>query len=281
MSYINEALKKAQRDRDSRYERFGGIIASGPVRKKKPFKSFKRKFAIGSAIALVVLIPTGLFITFYILQQPSSLIKGSSPHVNYQNNEIIYDIASKDKDPMAIPEVNAGGTVQGEQTGVPQGEAPKKTVQADGKPIPYPAAASPGGLLNQREAEVRYMEALTAQRGGDHKKAEDLYQRVLMLDPGHVRALNNLGVLFMDQKKKREAVALFDRAIVLKKDYVDPYYNLACIYARMDEIDESIRYLKMAIAINKDVKNWAEKDADMKSVTASAAFKKIMEGQKY
>ncbi len=83
------------------------------------------------------------------------------------------------------------------------------------------------------------MEALTAQRRGDHKRAEDLYQQALMLDPGHVRALNNLGVLFMDQKKKREAVALFDRAIVLKKDYVDPYYNLACLYARMDEIDES------------------------------------------
>jgi tetratricopeptide (TPR) repeat protein len=278
MSYINEALKKAQRDRDSRYERFGGIIASGPVRKKK---SFKRKFAIGSAIALIVLIPTGLLITVYILQQPSSFVRESSPSVGYQNNEMKSDIISKEKDPIAIPEVQAGSTVQREQTSVPQGEAPKKTVQADGKPIPYPAAVSPGGLQNQREAEVRYMEALNAQRGGDHKKAEVLYQQALMLDPGHVRALNNLGVLFMDQKKKREAVALFDRAIVLKKDYVDPYYNLACIYARMDEIDESIRYLEMAVAINKDVKNWAEKDVDMKSVVASAAYKKITEGQKH
>jgi tetratricopeptide (TPR) repeat protein len=277
MSYINEALKKAQRDRDSRYERFGGIIASGPVRKEK---SFKRKFAIGSAIALIVLIPTGLFIAVYILQQPSSFISESSPSVSHQNNQVKYDTVSKEKDPIAIPEVKAGSAVLGEKTSVPHGEAPT-TVQGDGKPIPYPAAVSPGGLQNQREAEVRYMEALTAQRGGDHKKAENLYQQALMLDPGHVRALNNLGVLFMDQKKKREAVALFDRAIGLKKDYVDPYYNLACIYARMDEIDESIMYLKMAMTIDKDVKTWAQKDADMKSVVASAAFKKIMEGQKH
>ena len=92
--------------------------------------------------------------------------------------------------------------------------------------------------------------------------------------------MNNLGVLFMDQKKKREAVALFNRAIGLRKDYVDPYYNLACIYARMDEIDESIRYLKIATAINREVINWAMKDADMKSVVTSDAFKNIMEGQK-
>ena len=69
MSYINEALKKAQRDRDGRYERFGGIIASGPVGTKK---SGKRKLVIGSAIALMVLIPTGLLMAVYFLQQPSS-----------------------------------------------------------------------------------------------------------------------------------------------------------------------------------------------------------------
>ena len=141
-------------------------------------------------------------------------------------------------------------------------------------------AVQGGAILREASAEGRYDEALSAQRRGDHKRAEDLYQQALMLDPGHVRALNNLGVLFMDQKKKREAVALFNRAIVLKKDYVDPYYNLACLYARAEEIDESLRYLKVAMAIDRDVKNWVVKDADMKSVVTSDEFKKIMEGQK-
>ena len=73
---------------------------------------------------------------------------------------------------------------------------------------------------------------------------------------------------------------LFSKAIALKKDYVDPYYNLACLYAQTNEIDESIWYLKVAMTINGEVKNWAEKDADMKNVVASPAFKKIREGQK-
>jgi len=34
------------------------------------------------------------------------------------------------------------------------------------------------------------------------------------------------------------------------------------------------------MTINGDMKNWAGKDADLKNIVASPAFKKIMEGQK-
>ncbi len=84
----------------------------------------------------------------------------------------------------------------------------------------------------------------------------------------------------MAEQKEEQAISLFGKAIVLKRDYVDPYYNLACLYARKNEIDESLWYLKVAMTINGDVKNWVLKDADMTSIVASPAFKKIMEGQK-
>lgn len=244
MSYINEALKKAQRDRDSRYERFGGIIASGSAGTQKPGR---RKLAVGSAIALMVLIPAAL-LTVHFLKQPSPVEMGSLPSVLSENGET---------KPAMIPKAATDGAS-------PAGDA----------------AVSPGGSPDKREAEVRYIDALTAHRRGDHRRAEDLYHQALMHDPGHVRALNNLGVLFMDQKKRGQAVSLFNRAIVLRKDYVDPYYNLACLYARAEETDESLRYLKMAMAINTEAVSWAMKDADMSSVVASDAFKKMMEGQK-
>jgi tetratricopeptide (TPR) repeat protein len=163
----------------------------------------------------------------------------------------------------------------------PEEKGPTMTPKAttDGASQKKYVVASPNGLPDLPEAEIRYREALSAQRGGDYKRAEDLYLQTLTHDFGHLRALNNLGVLYMDQKKNELAVALFNKAISLRKDYVDPYYNLACLYARAEEIDESLRYLKMAMDINRDVKNWAEKDADMKSVVASEAFKKIMKGQ--
>jgi tetratricopeptide (TPR) repeat protein len=100
------------------------------------------------------------------------------------------------------------------------------------------------------------------------------------MDPHHVRALNNLGVISMGQKKRDRAIALLNKAIVLKRDYVDPYYNLACLYAQTREIDESLWYLNAAMGLNGEVITWAKKDADMQNVVASAAFKKMMEGQK-
>ncbi|OIP93888.1 MAG: hypothetical protein CO013_12355 [Syntrophobacterales bacterium CG_4_8_14_3_um_filter_58_8] len=234
MSYINDALRKSQKDKDNRYEPFGGVIVPGLEAANRPRK---RQVIVGTTVALVILVSAVLLFAVYGLQQPSARPKGASP--------------------------------------------PEATVAAR----PAPKAAErvirpPAGPPETREADVRYQEALIAQRKGDLRRAEALYKKVLALDPGHVRALNNLGVIYMGQKKRGKAIAVFGRAVVLKKDYVDPYYNLACLYAQTNEIDESLWYLKVAAAIDGGVINWVKKDADMKNVVASPEFKKIMEGQK-
>jgi tetratricopeptide (TPR) repeat protein len=237
MSYINDALRKAQIERDGRYERFSGIITPGL---SEHGHSQKRRLAVVTAIVLIFLVVAGLLLTLYVRYQPSSMDKGIQPPAVPEN-----PAASPFTTPQEASAIVQGGTI-------PQ-EAP---------------------------AEVRYKEALSAQRKGDHKRAEALYRQALALDPGHVRALNNLGVLCMAEQKEEQAISLFGKAIVLKRDYADPYYNLACLYARKNEIDESLWYLKVAMTINGDVKNWVLKDADLKSIVASPAFKKLMEGQK-
>jgi tetratricopeptide (TPR) repeat protein len=237
MSYINDALRRAQKERDGRYERFSGIITPGL---SEPRQSQKRRLAGVKAIVLFFLVAAGLLLTLYVRYQPSSMDKGILPPVVAERPAAL---------PFTAPQ-EASATVQG-------GTAPQ---------------AAP--------AEVRYKEALSAQRSGDHKRAEALYREVLALDPDHVRALNNLGVLCMAEQKEEQAIVLFGKAIVLKRDYVDPYYNLACLYARKNKVDESLWYLKVAMTISDDVKNWVLKDVDLKNIVESSAFKKIMEGQK-
>jgi tetratricopeptide (TPR) repeat protein len=265
MSYINDALRKAQRERDGRYERFGGIITSAPER---PGQNRKRRLAVGVVVMLLVLIPAGLLLAVYVMQQPSPA-KKASPQPVVVGNPIALQPLTRQQAGKAAPEAVPAGVTPGgalmEKTAVP-GEGAPATVQKGEKPV-------------LREAEVWYKEALIAQRKGDLRGAENLYQKVLTLDPGYVRALNNLGVIYMGQKKRGKAIAVFGRAVVLKKDYVDPYYNLACLYAQTNEIDESLWYLKVAMTINGDVKNWVGKDADLKNIIASSAFKKMMEGQ--
>jgi tetratricopeptide (TPR) repeat protein len=251
MSYINDALRKAQRDRDCRYERFGGIIISCPDGQVQPRK---RKFVLGAAVTLIVLVPAALLLAVYALNQPPPAGKGTSPPAQVAAEK-----------PAATQTAIPPAVRSGAEPVAPQVE---KTV--------FLAERAPAS----REAEALYQEALAVQRKGDLNGAEALYRKVLLLAPGHVRAMNNLGVLYLGQKKRDRAISMFSRAIVLRKDYVDPYYNMACLYAQANEIDESLWYLKVAVAINGDVKKWVDKDADMKNVAESPAFKKIMEGQK-
>ena len=252
MSYINDALRKAEREKDSRYRPFSGILSAPSDGSGRP----RRRIIVpGAAIGLAILMMAVLLVAVYALQ-PFSGKKGSPSPTVAGNQESV--------NPSTVGE---SGPASAEPAGASSTEAVRGSVP------PEPAG---GG----REAEARYGEALGAHRRGDLKGAEELYGRTLALAPGHVRAMNNLGVILMEKKDRERAIALFNRAIVAKKDYVDPYYNLACLYAQANEIEESLRYLRIAVTLDPDVKNWAAKDADMKIVVATPAFKKIMEGQK-
>jgi tetratricopeptide (TPR) repeat protein len=244
MSYINEALRKAQRERDNRYEQFGSIIANRP---NGADHYRKRRVTLFVAAALILLASTVLLLAVRVPHQPPL--------------------------PKMVPQSSVAGTATQPAAAV----QPEPKIMASSS---SPAVQPSGGAQTVREADVRYQEALLAQRKRDLRRAEALYQKVLTVDPGHVHALNNLGVIYMAQKRREKAIAVLSRAVVLKKDYVDPYYNLACLYAQGNEISESLWYLKVATTIDSDVLNWVKKDADMKNVVASPEFKKIMEGQK-
>lgn len=252
MSYINDALKKAQRGKEKRYGEFGGIIAAGP---NGADRFWKRRVV---PVAALILVATAVLITFLFLDQPNP------PARKAPESSIAATPAPPD----------ASGPVK--ET-VPDGDS------RAGAPASASAAVQPpgqGGTQKAHGADAPYEEALVAQRKGDLRRAEALYRKALTLDPGHVRALNNLGVVYLARGKSGKAATVLSRAVVLKKDYADPYYNLACLYARKKEIDESLWYLKIAATLDGNVIQWVKKDADMRNVVASPEFKKLMEGQK-
>jgi hypothetical protein len=263
MSYINEALQKAQKERDSRYGKFGGIIAAGSAEGKG--RRPGRRLIWGAALA--VLAAAALL--------PALLALRSDPPAGKEAPAAVSVAPVPRTGP--VPEtagqvVGAGGEGGAGKKALPAG-SPGRAVPGD----PAAPAVPPGG---REPAEARYAEALRAQRSGEAGRAQALYQEVLSLDPGHVRALNNLGVIHMALGQREKAAEVLSRAAALKKDYVDPYYNLACLYAQGGQAEESLRYLKMAAAADGRAIAWAREDADLKSVVASPEFKKLMEGQK-
>ena len=89
-------------------------------------------------------------------------------------------------------------------------------------------------------------------------------------------ALNNLGVILINERNFPAARTRFEKAIRLKPGYIDPYYNLACFYALTNQPEEGLRYLKRAVSINPKVKGWALKDTDLEKLRNRPGFGDIL-----
>ncbi|MBE9573533.1 MAG: tetratricopeptide repeat protein [Proteobacteria bacterium] len=126
------------------------------------------------------------------------------------------------------------------------------------------------------KAEECYERARHLHKIGRLEDARRLYEKTLMLDPGSVCALNNLGVLYMQDKNYSEAQNSFEHAIQKKPDYVDPYYNLACLHALKGETIRSLAQLKKAISLDTSVREWARKDRDLQNLKGMPGFEEVI-----
>lgn len=91
-----------------------------------------------------------------------------------------------------------------------------------------------------------------AQMEGDLVRAEELYRKVIDLDPNYVAPYNNLVTLLInDAARQKEAEEFCRTAIKLNPDYAVPYYNLSLLLkkdaARQKEAEE---FCRTAIKLN-------------------------------
>ena len=297
MSYINDALRKAQQEKDGRYGRYSGIISRLPA----PRGHGRAKW-IGAAVS-VTLILAALFVWLATMttdrQDRAVATRQETPKTVASAGQTPPPTAGTDQG-VARPLAPATGPAQPDTAGADpvQTKAVEPAVSAV-----RPETSAPGrqtALLKPLEREVKkskvepatpraqpatpvpdpgalYQKALAAQRNKKTAEAERLYRRILALDTQHTGAMNNLGVLYMSRGRHDQALALFKKAISVRKDYVDPYYNLACLYAQRQDKAGSIAYLKSAVAINRAAIDWARTDKDLKPIQDMDDFKRLME----
>lgn len=259
MSYINDALRKAQREKDSRYIDFGGILRRAS---EEPIGS-RGRWVLFFLFFLVVLLTVVIFLVVTL------------PNGGRQALTVTERGAETDKPKTAEPSVSA---VQAEAGKNHREDAPQTVTE---KPVSAPErkAAEPSPKAPQAgpETEALYESALDLQKVGRNGEAAALYERILLQEPRHAKSLNNLGVIVMAQRQRGRAAELFGRAIAIEGDYVDPYYNLACLYAQAGDHIQSLRYLKDALAISGEVRKWASADADLKTLRSLPEYRKLME----
>lgn len=82
----------------------------------------------------------------------------------------------------------------------------------------------------------------------NHKKAEDIYQRAILIDPRQPDAHYNLGSLYQQTGKIDAAIEKFFKVIELNPNFAQSYKKLVEIYIREDNIEKIKMVSELAVA---------------------------------
>jgi len=81
-------------------------------------------------------------------------------------------------------------------------------------------------------------------------EAIDAYQRVLAVNPSHIDALINLGMLSYDDGNVEKATECFQRAAELNKDNAIAQFNLGSVLEELGELEIARQHLRLAVRLD-------------------------------
>ena len=116
-------------------------------------------------------------------------------------------------------------------------------------------AASLGELLTSEYPNILVLyEILGAVHMGmeNAEKALFSYYKVLQLNPKHVDAFNNIGMMLFNQGKFDEAIDSYKNAIKFEPKFADAHYNIGNTFKKMGNLKKAVESYKRAISIEPD-----------------------------
>jgi hypothetical protein len=119
-----------------------------------------------------------------------------------------------------------------------------------GLPPSSPNAGTPPPPVRNPEAEAWFQKGLTAYNLGDKKLAESSYRSCLELAPDKPEALTNLGILYIEEKKYKEARTLFETALSKTPGYSRAHLGQAGALWGLDEYREAIEEARSAVNLD-------------------------------
>jgi len=81
----------------------------------------------------------------------------------------------------------------------------------------------------------KFEEAVLLLRKGEYKKAQKILEEIVAQKPNEARALINLGIVYRNQGRLLEAIAVYQKAIKLNYKTFAAYNNLANVYLEQNE----------------------------------------------
>ena len=87
---------------------------------------------------------------------------------------------------------------------------------------------------------------------GKVDKAEEIYKKIINIDPNNIISLNNLGSILNTKENFEKSLNFLNRALEIKPDYADALNNKGNCLKGLNRFDEAIEYYKKAIIIKPD-----------------------------
>jgi tetratricopeptide (TPR) repeat protein len=81
-------------------------------------------------------------------------------------------------------------------------------------------------------------------------EAAAAYERAISVDPGHVGALINLGMLSYDLGDLQKAATCFQQAVKLAPENAIAQFNLGSVLEEMGRLEEARQHLRLAVRLN-------------------------------
>ena len=269
MSYIHDALKKAQKEKDilaGKYAKVWSTYRDG-------HSVFKRQWLASSCL----IVNAVAFSAFSWLH--------SLPELTLNNKESV----AVHREAVTVPDRHNLGKATGSLLG--KAALNSRGAKVKGRPT---SRALPTRKERQKEtqkapqalarksapddATTLYSQALALQKEGRLQDARKLYETALERSPRLVSALNNLGAIYIKEKNYVAARRVLEKAIRIDPGYVDPYYNLGCVHALQKDVGRSLFYLKKAISVDEAVRKWAKTDKDLQNLRGHSEYEKIIQG---
>jgi tetratricopeptide (TPR) repeat protein len=290
MSIINDALRKAEREREP--------LATGlPLYHR--VRTTRRSWRWSATTGMLIGVTTVGAVGVWLWLQPLGVGHTLSTTVPM---------------PQSSPPTLPGDENQaGRQAGLTEAKPVVKPLEAllRTKSDPVPSPPIPGSIAfeAQATAEAAFSRARAAESKGQWEQATQYYRQALALNSSLVEARNNLGNLYVQQQQLTAAIDEFQAALArdphyaiarnnlgstylmigeeaqaiqeflaalrLDAGYVSPYYNLASLYARRGDVGQAVAFLTKARAIDPGVLSWMQEDPDFDSIRAAPALQRL------
>ena len=117
--------------------------------------------------------------------------------------------------------------------------------------LPGDMARIKSGIANNDAKEVEQV-AHSLKGAVGNFGAKRSYKAALKLHPHSVAALNNLGLIYTEQKQFGAAIEVFEQAIDQNKNYKKSYNNLGIALCAQGEADQAIEKFQKALVIDPD-----------------------------